>query len=87
MTKRAHIPVRERRVITVGIGRPDDARLRALAVRCPTCGRPPAHRITEITRKVFLGLPADMVAGTIQCQVDACRTIYDLTAAAYQESR
>lgn len=86
MTKPNHASVRERRVLTVGIGRDDDERLRELSVACPKCGRRPAHRITEVVRKVFLGLPEDMLVGTIQCQARECRCIFDLTARAYQRA-
>lgn len=87
MSRSNHAPVKERRQITLGIGGADDDHLRQLAAACPECGRVPAHRITSLTRKLFLALDEDFYAGTIQCQGPRCRTIYDLSARAYQHAR
>lgn len=61
-------------------------RLLRLAASCPRCGSRPAMRVTEdAVRAVSHHLPEERL-GTYQCSHRRCGTVYDLTAAAYQNA-
>lgn len=66
-------------------GRPT-GRLYRLATSCPKCGARPAMRVAEeAVRDAHQHAPGERL-GTYQCQYRRCGTIYDLTAAAYQNA-
>jgi len=61
-------------------------RLLRPAVSCPRCGARPAFRITEDVVRAVAHYPPGERLGTYQCQRRQCGTIYDLTAAAFQNA-
>lgn len=61
-------------------------RLLRLATSCPRCGSRPALRITEDAVRAVSHHPPDERLGTYQCHRRHCGTVYDLTAAAYQNA-
>jgi hypothetical protein len=61
-------------------------RLLRLAVSCPRCGSRPALRVTEETVRAVVEAAEEDRLGTYQCHRRGCGTIYDLTAAAYQNA-
>lgn len=61
-------------------------RLLRLAVSCPACGSRPALRITEAAALAVAEERPEKRLGTYQCHRRHCATVYDLTAAAYQNA-
>ena len=57
-----------------------------LAVRCPSCGRPPAVRITPEARAWARQMRADQLGATVQCNRTGCACHYPVTAEAYQRA-
>lgn len=68
-----------------GRARPS-GRLLRLAASCPGCGSRPALRVTEDAVRAVSHHPPDERLGTYQCSHRRCGTVYDLTAAAYQNA-
>jgi len=62
------------------------ARLLRLGVSCPRCGSRPALRVTEDAVRAVAHHPPGERLGTYQCQRRQCGTVYELTAAAYQNA-
>lgn len=55
-----------------------------LDARCPTCRHVPALRITEGERTAAHAQDAAEVKVTYRCHYGGCRTVYEITARAYQ---
>lgn len=61
-------------------------RLLMLDARCPVCGARPNIRIPDAERELASGQRPDHEKQTYQCHRKHCRTVYPITALAYQRS-
>ena len=57
-----------------------------LAVRCPSCGRPPSVRITPEARESAMQMKPDTFVATVQCTRIGCACHYPVTAEAFQRA-